>query len=93
MIRVMVRQRTAEEIRRTGFEALVEALGSAGALRFVQQLEGGRGDYTRDRHQWLGDSTVDEIVARIKRRRESDQSSGDDCVPHSGDWQKGAPSE
>jgi len=40
---------TLSEIRVRGFEALLRELGAAGAIRFIQQYESGRGDYTRDR--------------------------------------------
>lgn len=60
---------TDEEIRREGFDALLERLGPAGAIRFIQQYEQGRGDYTRDRDQWLDSITVDEAAGEIRRRR------------------------
>jgi hypothetical protein len=40
---------TLYEIRTIGFEALLRELGPAGAIRFIQQYESGRGDYTRNR--------------------------------------------
>jgi hypothetical protein len=38
--------------------------------RFLQQFELGSGDYTRDREEWLGDISVDDVAAEIKSRRE-----------------------
>jgi hypothetical protein len=38
------------EIRKTGYKALVDALGVVGMLRFLQQLDAGTGDYTQERH-------------------------------------------
>jgi hypothetical protein len=39
-------------------------------IRFFQQSENGEGDYTIDRHQWLGNKTVktlaEEIIAKRK---------------------------
>ena len=40
---------TLEQIRTHGLRALVEELGTAGAVRFLQLTETGRGDYSRER--------------------------------------------
>ncbi|MCC6361100.1 MAG: hypothetical protein IT450_20350 [Phycisphaerales bacterium] len=61
--------RTLPEIRREGFRALVDRLGAADALRFVQQYEPGQGDYTTERHKWLDDVSIDELLAGIEKRR------------------------
>lgn len=45
--------KTPHEISVLGFQALVEKLGPGGALRFLNQYEKGRGDYTRERRQIL----------------------------------------
>jgi hypothetical protein len=39
------------EIRKNGYQALIDSLGVVGTLRFLQQLDIGRGDYTLERHQ------------------------------------------
>jgi hypothetical protein len=63
---------TLSEIRTIGFEALLRELGPAGTIRFLQQYETGRGDYTRDRQKWLPKKTVREIGRQIvKERRKS----------------------
>ena len=36
------------EIRKAGLQALKEALGPAGMVRFIQQYESGHGDYTNE---------------------------------------------
>lgn len=46
---------TLEQIRRAGIEVLARHLGPVGMVRFLQQFEPGEGNYTEDRHQWLGD--------------------------------------
>lgn len=61
--------RTPAEIRQQGLEALVERLGAAGALRFIQQISNGQGDYTADRHRWLGQVGLDEILREIETKR------------------------
>lgn len=63
---------TLSEIRTLGFEALLRELGPAGTIRFLQQYEMGRGDYTRDRRKWLPKKSVREIGKQItKERRKS----------------------
>jgi hypothetical protein len=54
------------EIRAAGLDALARELGPVGMVRFLQQFETGRGDYTREREIWLGDETVDTLVEKIK---------------------------
>jgi hypothetical protein len=60
---------TLSEIRTIGFEALLRELGPAGAIRFIQQYETGRGNYTRDRRKWLPKKSVREIGKQIIKRR------------------------
>ena len=59
---------TLEDIRRKGYEVLARELGPVGMIRFLQQFETGRGDYTEERHDWLTES-VDEIVKMIRERK------------------------
>lgn len=51
-----------------GIEALAKALGPVGMVRFLQQYEGGIGNYTKERQEWLKDYTVKGIVKEIKNR-------------------------
>ena len=51
------------------FEALVKELGAANALRFVGLYGSSHGDYTRDRHQWLAGTTLEQIEADIQQMR------------------------
>ena len=52
------------ELRRRGFEALVEALGWVNAVRFLGQYEVGQGDYTRERDAFLPDWDPETLVKR-----------------------------
>jgi hypothetical protein len=54
------------EIRARGWEAPIEKLGYAGALRFAMQTERGYGDYAEQRHRELGGLSVDELLARMR---------------------------
>ena len=58
------------EIRTIGFEALLRELGPAGAIRFIQQYESGRGDYTRSRRKLLPKKSVREIGRQIMKKRQ-----------------------
>ncbi len=59
--------RSLNEIRLEGTEALYDRLGPVGMVRFLQQYETGKGDYTEDRKHWLGSLTVDDIVKDISK--------------------------
>jgi len=61
--------KTLGEIRIAGIEALVKHLGVVGAIRFLQYEDKGYGDYSRDRHRWLGDPDLDQIADEIEKMR------------------------
>ena len=63
------RLETQNEIRMAGLEALSRALGPLGMVRFLQQFEAGSGNYSEDRHSWLGKQTVDQLAEEIKASR------------------------
>jgi hypothetical protein len=54
-------QRTLDEIRQEGLQALRERLGRADMLRFLQQFETGSGDYSRQRREWVDKLTIEDI--------------------------------
>lgn len=60
---------TLSEVRKVGLEALVQALGQIGMLRFLQQFEVGRGDYTKERDQWLSKMSIQDIAKAIEEER------------------------
>ncbi|MDR0355304.1 MAG: hypothetical protein LBJ64_06165 [Deltaproteobacteria bacterium] len=55
------------EIRKKGLQALREALGPAGMVRFIQLFENGYGDYTKEKYQ-QPNQTVEEIDAILKNK-------------------------
>ena len=63
--------RTLEDIRTQGLAALRARLGRAGMIRFLQQFDGGGGDYTEDRREWAERTSLDELrqTARPRVRR------------------------
>ncbi|MGK7899918.1 MAG: hypothetical protein AB4352_00630 [Hormoscilla sp.] len=64
---------THEDIMEAGREALSQALGSVGMVRFIHQFSNGSGDYTRDRDQLLGDITLAEIVELAKEQEQQEE--------------------
>jgi len=62
---------TPEQIRQAGLQALVERLGPAGMLRFLQHFELGSGDYSTERHTWLGKPDVKTLAREPRRRRKA----------------------
>ena len=60
---------TIPEIRKAGLEALRERLGPAGMLQFLQLYDSGQGDYTKDRHAWLKDVSVEDVAQSVRDRR------------------------
>jgi len=54
------------ELRRRGFDALVDALGWINAVRFIQQYEQGCGDYTKERHEILPDWSAEELIRKAR---------------------------
>jgi len=66
--------RTLNEIRKRGIEALAKALGPIGMVRFIQSFDLGKGDYTRERFQWL-EQDMDEIIDEIERKRTRSKGS------------------
>ena len=62
---------TDEQILELGFEALADKLGPVGMIRFIHQFEAGTGNFTEDRHQWLGRSDVETLVKQIQQPEDS----------------------
>jgi hypothetical protein len=56
-------------IRKAGLEAVAKKLGPLGMVRFLQQFETGRGDYTKERGQWLNDLDMKAVVTDIRKKR------------------------
>ena len=66
---------TPIELQRKGFKALVDALGIVDAIRFIHQYDSGSGDYTKERHQWLDQLTMDDILTDIEQRQQNPKDS------------------
>ena len=63
-----MKAKTISEIRKEGLEVLAKNLGPLGMVRFIQSFDLGKGDYTKERFQWL-DLSMEEIVREIVEKR------------------------
>lgn len=63
------RAMTLEQIRVRGLKALSDELGPVGLIRFLQQFETGMGDYSTERHRWLGGVTVDNLAQEMRDKK------------------------
>jgi hypothetical protein len=59
------------ELTTATIKLLCREIGVVNTARFLNQFTTGYGNYTEERAQLLGDRSVDEIVAEIKRRRQA----------------------
>ncbi len=50
------------QIRQTGIEVLNRELGPVAMIRFLLQYERGYGDYSQERHEWIGKISVTDIL-------------------------------
>lgn len=64
---------TLNEIQQTGLAVLSRELGPVGMIRFLQMFESGYGDYSQERSLWLKEQSVEDIVQRIKQKRQQEE--------------------
>jgi hypothetical protein len=62
---IKARELTTQELDEIGLRALLKALGPMGMVRFLRQHERGRGDYTKERHEWLDKVSSKEFARAI----------------------------
>jgi uncharacterized protein YciU (UPF0263 family) len=67
------KRRSLSEVRLAGLEILARELGPADYLRFLQQFEAGRGDYTAERQSWIDEVESDTLLNWLRERRVSPQ--------------------
>ena len=60
--------KTMHQVQQEGFDVLVDKLGPADAIRFLQIYDMGSGDWTKDRKKYL-ETDPDEIIKNIMERR------------------------
>lgn len=72
--------KTHNEIIKQGYDALIKSLGVADAIRFIQYLSPGKGDYTKERHQWLDEKTLTDVLAEIKQSQADDTNQYEEII-------------
>ncbi len=66
MIATRLNIKTNAEIQKNGLDALQEALGVTGTLRFLEQYDhGGEGDYTAEKYMDTEPEPSDEAVRKM----------------------------
>ena len=55
------------ELNQKAKTILIRELGPVGYARFIQQYEEGSGNYTTDRHQWLGEECARTLHTQASR--------------------------
>lgn len=64
------------EIRMVGMQALRDALGPVGMVRFMQQYSSGYGDYTKERQSRPDIEDIDELEALLREQTEVAENAG-----------------
>lgn len=72
--------KTQQEIVKIGYKALIESLGVVDSIRFIQYFSQGQGDYTKERHQWLDNISLEELFELMKQHPESDNIQYDEII-------------
>jgi hypothetical protein len=72
--------KTQQEIVRQGYQVLVESLGVVDALRFIQYLSPGQGDYTQERRAWVDQTSLDDVLTAMRQRQDDDTAEYDEMI-------------
>jgi len=54
-------------MNRLVYQALFDALGFDGMVRFLSQFNTGQGDYTEEHHQWIDDLSLEDVFSEIEK--------------------------
>ncbi|MBK8395516.1 MAG: hypothetical protein IPL26_09765 [Leptospiraceae bacterium] len=63
------KKKTNQEILVYGYELLYKNLGPVDYTRFLQQIETGYGDYTKQRDGWLKKHSIDSIYSTLTAQK------------------------
>jgi hypothetical protein len=67
---------TPVELRERGYRALVRELGPLDAIRFLQQMGWGTGDYTQEREALIGSVSREEFWRDLQSIRNQSAKNG-----------------
>jgi hypothetical protein len=71
-----IETRPISEISRRATNILYKEMGVVETIRFLNQFSVGRGDYTKERVNWLGEITLDDAISQIKARKNKTKPDG-----------------
>ena len=71
---------TQNQVIEKGYQALIDSLGVVDAIRFIQYFNPGKGDYTKERHQWLEQKSLDDLFQEIEQLKEHDLSQYEEII-------------
>ncbi|MFZ5565209.1 MAG: hypothetical protein ACOZBW_14285 [Thermodesulfobacteriota bacterium] len=54
------------EISHRATHILFREMGVVDTIRFLNQFSMGRGDYTKERKEWMNDLALDDVISQIK---------------------------
>ena len=63
--------KTLNQVSTEAHQVLCERLGVADTVRFLNQFENGRGNYTQERDATFGGMSVQEAAAAIRKSKET----------------------
>ncbi len=58
----------------------INSLGVTDTIRFIQYFSPGKGDYTKERHQWLDEKTLAEVLVEMKQSQSDDTNQYDEII-------------
>jgi hypothetical protein len=64
-------ERPISEINRQATQILFKEMGVVETIRFLNQFSIGRGDYTKERGEWLDKINMDDAIAQMKSAQET----------------------
>lgn len=68
------------EIIKQGYDILIQSLGVTDTIRFIQYFSPGQGDYTKERHQWLGQTPLEQVLTQMKQILETDPNQYEEII-------------
>ena len=72
--------KTQQEVIRQGYQILIKSLGIYDTLRFIQHFSPGQGDYTQERHTWLNQTSLEDILSAMKQLQDNDLVQYDEVI-------------
>ena len=68
------------EVIKQGYNALINSLGITDTIRFIQYFNPGKEDYTKERHQWLDEKNLRDVLTEIKQLEIEDSNQYEEII-------------